>query len=183
MNKEQFYNFSRNYGLKFIEEDFGLVTLTGVTNKKYYIEGEKCNISIEKDSNFKPVLHPLSDLTNPIEHKGERFVPIVELAKLANVETIGRAEFSKQTEYQTHFYVDYINKRVRKRFQLRRLTFEKESLKLDFGYFYPYRNGFLYVDNQFILFTKLIEWHFDIAGLIEKGEAIDVNTLEINPYK
>ena len=30
---------------------------------------------------------------------------------------------------------------------------------------------------------KLIEWHFDIAGLIEKGEAIDVNTLEINLYK
>lgn len=29
----------------------------------------------------------------------------------------------------------------------------------------------------------LIEWHFDIAGLIEKGEAIDVNTLETNPYK
>ena len=29
----------------------------------------------------------------------------------------------------------------------------------------------------------LIEHHFDIAGLIEKGEAIDVNTLEINPYK
>ena len=29
----------------------------------------------------------------------------------------------------------------------------------------------------------LIEWHFDIAGLIEKGEAIDVNTLTENPYK
>ena len=30
---------------------------------------------------------------------------------------------------------------------------------------------------------KLIEWHFDIAGLIEKGEAIDVNTLPETPYK
>lgn len=29
----------------------------------------------------------------------------------------------------------------------------------------------------------LIEWHFDICGLIEKGEAIDVNTLDKNPYK
>jgi len=29
---------------------------------------------------------------------------------------------------------------------------------------------------------KLIEWHFDIAGLIKKGEAIDINTLKINPY-
>lgn len=35
----------------------------------------------------------------------------------------------------------------------------------------------------FIIFQKLIEWHFDITGLIEKGEAIDVNILDINPYK
>ena len=35
----------------------------------------------------------------------------------------------------------------------------------------------------FIIFQKLIEWHFDIADLISKGEAIDVNTLDINPYK
>ena len=31
--------------------------------------------------------------------------------------------------------------------------------------------------------SKLIKLHFDVAGLIEKGEAIDVNSLEINPYK
>ena len=36
---------------------------------------------------------------------------------------------------------------------------------------------------QFLEFRKLIEWHFDLADLISKGEAIDVNTLEINPYK
>lgn len=29
----------------------------------------------------------------------------------------------------------------------------------------------------------LIKWHFDIAGLIEKGDAIDVNTLTESPYK
>lgn len=29
----------------------------------------------------------------------------------------------------------------------------------------------------------LCGWHFDIAGLIEKNEAIDVNTLTENPYK
>lgn len=35
----------------------------------------------------------------------------------------------------------------------------------------------------FLIVQKLIEWHFDIADLISKGEAIDVNTLGINPYK
>jgi hypothetical protein len=29
----------------------------------------------------------------------------------------------------------------------------------------------------FWIITKLYEWHFDIHGLIEKGEAIDINTL------
>ena len=39
----------------------------------------------------------------------------------------------------------------------------------------------LYLPFEFI--QLLISWHFDIADLISKGEAIDVNTLEINPYK
>ena len=30
---------------------------------------------------------------------------------------------------------------------------------------------------------ELIRHHFDIADLISKGEAIDINTLEANPYK
>jgi hypothetical protein len=29
----------------------------------------------------------------------------------------------------------------------------------------------------------LIKKHFDVAGLIAKGQAIDVNTLKVNPYK
>ena len=35
----------------------------------------------------------------------------------------------------------------------------------------------------FCIVQNLVEWKFDIAGLIEKGEAIDVNTLTENPYK
>ena len=42
-----------------------------------------------------------------------------------------------------------------------------------------YFDGYL----PFYVCEKLIEYHFDICGLIEKGEAIDVNTLEVNPYK
>ena len=37
--------------------------------------------------------------------------------------------------------------------------------------------------NSFNLVMQLIYWHFDIAGLIDRGEAIDVNTLPENPYK
>ena len=38
-------------------------------------------------------------------------------------------------------------------------------------------------NSSFGFIQKLIKWHFDIANLIEKGEAIDVNSLNENPYK
>lgn len=37
-------------------------------------------------------------------------------------------------------------------------------------------------DVPFHVVIRMIKEHFDIAGLIEKGEAIDINTIE-NPYK
>lgn len=41
------------------------------------------------------------------------------------------------------------------------LTLDKEPYYINYGYA-----------------TKLIEWHFDLFGLIEKGLAIDINTLK-----
>jgi len=34
----------------------------------------------------------------------------------------------------------------------------------------------------FIIAISYIEMHYDVAGLIEKGQAVDVNSLEVNPY-
>ena len=61
------------------------------------------------------------------------------------------------------------------------------------------RNSFItYIRNQFVIGINpiykldelptfvtylLVKWHFDISRLIEKGEAIDINTLPENPYK
>ena len=36
---------------------------------------------------------------------------------------------------------------------------------------------------EFSIMETLVRWHFDVVDLISKGEAIDVNTLEENPYK
>ena len=65
---------------------------------------------------------------------------------------------------------------------------ERYSLKI-----YQFINGEIYNTDYaryveieelpFVVVMQLIEWYFDIAGLIEKGEAIDVNTLPKNPYK
>lgn len=56
---------------------------------------------------------------------------------------------------------------------------------LDAAHVYDEKNviGLNWMTHPFEIVMWLIEHHFDIAGLIDKGEAIDVNTLEINPYK
>lgn len=93
---------------------------------------------------IKPILHPLSDLTKPIEQGGERFVPL------------DRIKFNNG--YQ--------------RGLIERLIELKELHDLDS------------IHTMFLSsWLKLFEWKFDVFGLIPAGLAIDVNTLEINPYK
>ena len=55
---------------------------------------------------------------------------------------------------------------------------------LDAAHVYDEKNviGLNLMTHPFEVVMWLIEHHFDIAGLIEKGEAIDVNTLPENPY-
>ena len=49
---------------------------------------------------------------------------------------------------------------------------------------YVFSMNYLEIESlPFWAILKLIEWHFDIANLIPVGEAIDINTLSINPYK
>ena len=56
---------------------------------------------------------------------------------------------------------------------------------LDAAHVYDEKNviGLNWMTQPFEVVMWLIEHHFDIAGLIEKGEAIDVNILPDNPYK
>jgi len=92
---------------------------------------------------FKPILHPLSDLTKEIEHNGEKFIPIEEMCQYTGMSY--RYDIDKKTFMQKDLYNHYT---------------EISILKM-----------------PFIFIKKLIEWHFDIAGLIEIGEAVDYHTL------
>ena len=115
------------------------------------------------------IVHPLSDLTNLIIHNGEKFVPIIELAKISMIgDEAERFEITKNKKYITVYFE---NK-------------ETFSFSIKFMSFYStIGNKSQIAPYQLNLFQKLIEWHFDVAGLIEKGEAIDVNALSENPYK
>ena len=150
MNKQEFLSASLPYGLK--------VTVQGKSNVSgehiymlYSAYSDTTVIEVVGESDFKtdkykPILRPLPDLTKPIEHMGEKFVPIDKLKEMNDGDDI------------------YIS--------------EEYGVSIDSGYAAGY--------NLLVAFTfiqKLIEWHFDIANLIKESEAIDINTLSVNPYK
>lgn len=136
MTKQEFLAMSLPYELHGITAN-RIALINGVEYEKelpIIWRGEKfsgrCGFGI------MPILHPLSDLTKWIEHKGEKIIPLLELKwnRTINGFTKSNIEAAMST-----------------------LSF-KDAL-------------------------KLIEWHFDLFGYIDNGEAIDVNTLRENPYK
>ena len=154
MNKQEFLAMSLPYRLKVYvkcnhnPDNSELETMIGIVDDCIITDTHEEDIAPLADSNYGLCLRPLSDLTKPIEHKGEKFVPIDRF-----LEDIVR-----------EWHMCNIN--------------------------YPNDAKGLYDDIiknitscEFWIIQKLIEWHFDIADLLSKGEAIDVNTLEENPYK
>lgn len=175
MTKQNFLAMSLGSGMKFKDTYRNSIhLLTGIktdNNEQNYEGGIYSNGLYMSWINCTPILYPLSDLTKEIEHNGEKFVPIVELAKVAGLSPRKISEISNNK-------VICDNKGWR--------SFSEFSFNYNSFHIACFRNGNLaYMDwniDQIKLFQKLIEWHFDIAGLIEKGEAIDINTIE-NPYK
>lgn len=156
MTKEEFLAMSLPYELKIITTVNANLSCSNIFIVDCYkdcveIISDNEHISIgnlveedRKEKCHKPILHPISDLTKPITHKGETFVPIDILSEMQ----WDRTGFYK---YKDH----------------------PEILTSKCNYVF---------DEPFYIINKLIEWHFDIAGLIEKGEAIDVSNLDKNPY-
>lgn len=113
-----------------------------------------------------PYLRPLSSLTKEITHNGETFVPIVELAKIAEKDHFVNSDLTVRSGKETHG-VGWIDENGT-------------------GYAFAYceeHNGFylkskpytdLIVGSQQLLFQKLYEWKFDINGLIDSGLAIPI---------
>jgi len=68
------------YGLQISTDDVGedwIETVIGL-NK----EAIETSVGNYWDYTVKPILRPLSDLTKEIEHKGDRFIPIIEYSYL-----------------------------------------------------------------------------------------------------
>lgn len=165
MTKQEYMAMSLPYDLQVVNEK-GVRKTYAAVHYSYEFEPD-----FEK---FTPILRPLSDLTKPIKHKGEKFVPIVELAKIAEESNIKILDYKQKDSV---FGVKYIS---------------EEGIECVFAFHEEGQVFAIHSINdrlfdicmyQLQLFQQLLKWHFDLFGGIESGEAIDVNTLDINPYK
>lgn len=98
---------------------------------------------------YKLILRPLSDLTKEIEHHGKRFIPL----HIIN-------GFGKNSESICDRWIEP------------NLTTQgggswEGGIEDDIDTFQFYW-----------LYVKLLSWHFDVFGLIEKGLAIEINSIE-----
>lgn len=110
----------------------------------------------------KPLLHPLSRLTETIRHEGVDFVPLILLTQRKQpMGSNHKISPERETDNPNYTYIDFEIKNLSKT-----LTW--------LGYREYNRIGFC-VKNpmymQFIDFEQLIRWHFDVFGLIDKGLA------------
>ncbi len=121
-----------------------------------------------KELGWKPILRPLSDLTKEIEHNGEKFVPMLKLFELAwKMKYEGEEDKFDFRDLLGNGYGAFeLNRKIALVYR------KKEFICTDWTSSEYYR-----VSNQLTMFQKLFEWHFDVFGLIEKGLAIDKNTI------
>lgn len=116
---------------------------------------------VEKRKSYKLILRPLSGLTKEIEHKGEKFIPMIKLAELKVIKGLYK-------DIAPSFSFDC--KIVKKPFGLLAKCTKLDQWVITISLYEPEKADFWII-------KKLIEWHFDICGLIEKDEAIDYHTL------
>lgn len=172
------------YGMKYQWEYFGekhvnIVHTIGILD---FQSGKPIGVnnSMALDK-IKPILRPMSDLTKEIEHGGERFVPMVELYKIAR----GRYKDSKVKYYSTISNNQIIVEQ--EGFYNYLFSFFKSEADERLGNCHNFKlyaksltnedKGIVEIKCADLLFQKLYEWHFDLNGLIPAGLAIDVNTL------
>ena len=103
-----------------------------------------------------PIVRPMTGLTVEITNNCETFVPIVELAKIMYPNHEWKLSASGNYAVVGNGYC----------------TFEYDG-----GYDCFLMNNSAQMP-QLVCLLKLVEWHFDVAELIDKKEAIDCNSIK-----
>ena len=173
MKKKEFLGASLHTGLKvkYITD-----RMQPYSSVKYEAEFE-CGKYIPIES--MPILRPLSDLTKPITHNGETFVPLVELAKIADMNV---TDDFKCVEHHNAWGVRFKNEDDGGVFyeilsySSNTNSFSTQTIQ---GEDVISERVLEMTLNQLQLFQKLISWHFN---LMDESEPF-IPVTEFNPYK
>jgi len=117
----------------------------------------------------KPLLRQLSQLTETIEHNGERVVPIIEVAKMFGIDIEKFDPDDDGVTYYgwTHQLMDDYDGYV--------FSYYKDGA---FGIWNDEVSGSpLHIECSMSVIQKLHSWHFDTFGLIEAGLAIPIPSI------
>jgi hypothetical protein len=140
------------------------------------------DLTANKFEYIKPILSPLSDLTKEIEYNGEKFVPIEWLfIYLVDESDVVEFDFTKgitpifQVDDGWNHCISFKNDYGRD------LCFSFDSNSNSFMLGLGWENEFgvewCMISNQYEMFQKLFEWHFDLFRLIENNLAININKI------
>ena len=184
MTKNEYMAMSLPYGLKFmLNQSNRIIELTEVCISVGIYEGvyRSHGIAYAFDSS-KPILRPLSDLTKEIEHKGERFIPIVELLKIEQNSGLKYATINhKVIKIDVHespegntYKLEYSEPYSNMEDGLIQFSYSERFRRFGKVMFKPYKQP-LGIGFQLDMFQKLIEWHFNL--LDNPKEAVDYRTL------
>jgi hypothetical protein len=167
------------YGLK-VGTDSGKVALLKNEGLRFFInipyKGGMVNQSYEpkllQNSDWKPILRPLSDLTKEIEHDGEKFVPIVELFQKAYFSIYNHNYDGSDFQFHTNggYGVSCLETVLNNKYGY------GFTVELPNWFRLSCNGDFLTIPN-FEIYESLIKWHFDVFGLLDAGLAIDKNSL------
>lgn len=172
------------YGLKvrfegcdMVHEMVGLdITSQGMHLISPYGDFGRCNIE-----EAKPLLRSLSSLTKEVEHNGERFVPMVELYKIAR----GRYKDSIIRHYSVMATNSIMVEMEGYRNFIFSIVKSESDIRIENPYNFQLHSTNLHQDDAKsemvlcwnTLFEKLYEWHFDVFGLIDKNLAINLEEI------
>lgn len=95
------------YGLKYQWTNMKSVRLISMTDEVDYSSQHSLSTAWEwmMHRQARPILRPMSDLTKEIIHRGEKFVPMVELGECANVEVeVADFEFKRDKVIDVLFH-------------------------------------------------------------------------------
>lgn len=182
------------YGLKVCSANAEIYSSTNIWELEGIVRG---NVYLQELTypadifRIKPILRPLIDLVKLIIIDGVSFIPMeallkekqtyrdektgYEITSVYKVVSINHKFYDLAGRPTNHYQIDYLEEYTNTQSQIHRLIYDDSLSRFQHRVITPYEDqlGLSYKE----LHLLLLEWHFDVFGLIPAGLAIDINTI------